>query len=70
VDVVAIDAALSRLEKFDAPQSRIVELRYFGGLTVEETAVHLGVSPETVNREWRRAKAFLHKELAAAEGTP
>ena len=65
VDVVAIDAALTRLEKFDAPQSRIVELRYFGGLTLEETADVTGVSLATVKREWAMARAWLRRELMA-----
>jgi RNA polymerase sigma factor (TIGR02999 family) len=65
VDVVAIDAALTRLEQFDAPQSRIVELRYFGGLTLEETADVTGVSLATVKREWALARAWLRRELTA-----
>jgi RNA polymerase sigma factor (TIGR02999 family) len=64
VDVVAIDEALSRLEKIDAPQSQIVELRYFGGLTLEETAEVAGVSLATVKREWAMARAWLRRELA------
>ena len=66
VDVLAIDSALTRLEKFDAGQSRIVELRYFGGLTVEETAEVTGVSPATVKREWSMARAWLRRELGTA----
>lgn len=66
VDVVAIDAALTRLEQFDAPQSRIVELRYFGGLTLEETADVTGVSLATVKREWAMARAWLRRELMTA----
>ncbi len=66
IDVVAIDAALTRLEKFDAPQSRIVELRYFGGLTLEETAEVAGVSLATVKREWAMARAWLRRELMTA----
>jgi len=66
VDVVAIDAALTRLEQFDAPQSRIVELRYFGGLTLEETADVTGVSLATVKREWSMARAWLRRELMSA----
>lgn len=62
-DLLALDEALSNLSSLDPRKGAIVELRFFGGLTVEETAVHLGVSPETVSREWRRAKAFLHKQL-------
>ena len=66
VDVVAIDSALTRLEQIDAPQSRIVELRYFGGLTLEETASVVGVSLATVKREWSMARAWLRRELTAA----
>jgi RNA polymerase sigma factor (TIGR02999 family) len=65
VDVVAIDSALQRLEKFDAPQSHIVELRYFGGLTLEETASVVGISLASVKREWAIARAWLRRELAA-----
>jgi RNA polymerase sigma-70 factor (ECF subfamily) len=54
---------LSRLEKLDSRQARIVELRYFGGLTMDETAEVLGVSPRTVTREWNIAKAWLYGEL-------
>lgn len=64
VDVVAIDSALQRLEKVDAPQSRIVELRYFGGLTLEETASVVGISLASVKREWVMARAWLKRELA------
>ena len=63
VDVVALDDALNRLAKLDPPQARIVELRYFGGFTIEETASVLGVSDSTVKREWRVAKAWLRHEL-------
>ncbi len=66
VDVVAIDAALARLEQLDAEQSRIVELRYFGGLTIEETAEVAGISPASVKREWALARAWLRRELATA----
>jgi len=65
VDVLAIDSALTRLEKIDAPQSRIVELRYFGGLTLEETAGVAGISLASVKREWAMARAWLRRELAA-----
>jgi RNA polymerase sigma factor (TIGR02999 family) len=63
VAVVAIDDALNALAAVDGEQSRIVELRFFAGLTVEETAGVLGVSPRTVKREWRLAKAWLQREL-------
>jgi RNA polymerase sigma factor (TIGR02999 family) len=66
VDVVGIDAALTKLEQIDAPQSRIVELRYFGGLTLEETADVTGISVATVKREWAMARAWLKRELASA----
>lgn len=66
VDVVAIDYALQRLEKIDAPQSHIVELRYFGGLTLEETASVVGISLASVKREWTMARAWLRRELASS----
>ena len=56
--------ALTMLAKVDERKSRVVELRYFGGLSVEETAAVLGVSGETITRDWRRAKAFLRRELS------
>jgi len=62
-ELVKLDHALERLSKLDARQSRIVELRFFGGLTVEETAEFLGISPKTVKRDWSVAKAWLHAEL-------
>jgi RNA polymerase sigma-70 factor, ECF subfamily len=62
-DVLAIDEALERLALIDADQVRIVELRFFAGLTVEETAHALGRSPRTVKREWRLAKAWLFREM-------
>jgi RNA polymerase sigma factor (TIGR02999 family) len=62
-DVLAIDDALERLAAVDAEQVRIIELRFFAGLTVEETAHVLGRSPRTVKREWRLAKAWLYREL-------
>jgi RNA polymerase sigma factor (TIGR02999 family) len=65
VDVLAIDSALLRLEKLDPPQSQIVELRYFGGLTLEETADVTGTSLSSVKREWAIARAWLRRELAA-----
>lgn len=66
-DLVALDEALAELAKLDERKSRIVELRFFGGLSVEETAEFLGVSPVTVMREWARAKAWLYRELCARE---
>jgi len=66
-DVIALDDALSRLACVDPPQSRLVELRFFGGLSIEEAAEVLGVSPATVKREWSMAKAWLHRELERSE---
>jgi RNA polymerase sigma-70 factor (ECF subfamily) len=63
IDVLALDEALTRLAALDATQARIVELRYFGGLTIEETAAALHSSPATVKREWAMARAWLKKEL-------
>ncbi len=62
-DVLAIDEALERMSNLDKEQVRIIELRFFAGLTVEETARVLGRSPRTVKREWRLAKAWLYREL-------
>lgn len=64
VDVIALDEALDRLAAIDAQQARVVELRFFSGLSVEETAEALGVSPRTVKRDWSVAKAWLHRELS------
>lgn len=63
VDVLMLDDAMRALAEIDEQQSRIVELRFFGGLTVEETALVLRISPATVKREWRIAKAWLHKRM-------
>jgi RNA polymerase sigma-70 factor, ECF subfamily len=63
LDVVALDRALSALAEVDARKSRMVELRFFGGLSVEETAEVLGVSADTVKRDWRLAKLWLLREL-------
>lgn len=63
VNMADLDEALSRLAELDPRQSRIVELRFFTGLTNEETAEILGISPTTVKREWRTAKLWLHREL-------
>ena len=63
VDLIALDEALSRLAEYDAQQARIVELRYFGGLTLEETAETMRLSRTTVATDWAMAKAWLHREL-------
>jgi RNA polymerase sigma factor (sigma-70 family) len=62
-DFVALDDALKALAAFDERKSHVVELRFFGGLSVEETATVLKVSPETVMRDWRLAKAWLQREM-------
>jgi RNA polymerase sigma factor (TIGR02999 family) len=64
VDVSAVDLALEELEKQDERQARIVELRFFGGLTIEEIAQLLSISPATVKREWTIAKIWLRRELS------
>ena len=64
IDVLALDEALERLAEFDPQQERIVELRYFGGLTIEETAEIVGISAATVVREWTIAKAWLRADLS------
>ena len=63
LDIVALDEALERLAEIDVQQSRIVELRFFSGLTVEETAEVLSISTATVKRDWSIAKAWLHREI-------
>jgi RNA polymerase sigma factor (TIGR02999 family) len=63
VELIGLDDALTKLTELDAEQGRIVELRFFGGLTEEETADVLNVSSRTVHRKWLLAKAFLHREL-------
>ena len=67
--IIALDRALERLSQFDPRQGRIVELRYFGGLTSEEVGEALGVSTITVQRDWAVAKAWLHGELAGRSAT-
>ena len=75
VEILALDEALSSLSRIDPRKSRVVELRYFGGLSVEETAEVLRISPETVLRDWKMAKTWLFRELtstripAGADGT-
>jgi RNA polymerase sigma factor (TIGR02999 family) len=66
VDLVALDNALQQLEAMDPRQGKVVELRFFGGLTVEETAQALDISVATVKREWAVAKAWLHRQLGDA----
>ena len=68
VDLIALSDALDALSLVDARRSRVVELRFFGGLTVEETAKVLDVSPETVMRDWKVAKAWLFAQLNATAG--
>jgi RNA polymerase sigma factor (TIGR02999 family) len=63
IDLVALDEALERLAAMDAEQARLVELRFFGGLTVEETAEAMNISPATVKRHWTVARAWLAREL-------
>jgi RNA polymerase sigma factor (sigma-70 family) len=65
-DLVAIDDALLALAKIDARKAHVVELRFFGGLTVEESAEVLKVSPETIRRDWRLAKTWLLREISGA----
>ena len=62
-DLIELDAALTELEAFDPAQAKIVELRYFGGLTIEETAEVLNISPATVKREWAMARAWLYEKI-------
>ena len=69
VDVLAVDEALSRLAALDSQQARVVELRYFGGLSVRETSEVLGISEATVKRDWATARAWLHREIESASRT-
>jgi RNA polymerase sigma factor (TIGR02999 family) len=66
VDLIAVDDALEKLAALDSEQARVVELRFFAGLTEGETAEALGLSPSTVHRKWLSAKAYLHRELACS----
>jgi RNA polymerase sigma factor (TIGR02999 family) len=68
VDVEELDAALTRLAQLDAELARLVELRFFGGLSIEETAEVLGVSPATVKRSWATARAWLKREMRGRQG--
>jgi RNA polymerase sigma factor (TIGR02999 family) len=63
VELLALDQALDSLGKIDARKSRVVELRYFGGMSIEETADALGISPETAKRDWKMARAWLFNAL-------
>jgi RNA polymerase sigma factor (TIGR02999 family) len=63
VDLVALDDALKRLASLDPQQSRMIELRFFGGLSIQDTSVVLGISPATVKREWTTARAWLQREM-------
>ena len=63
VNMLALSEALERLSTFDARKCQIVELRYFGGLSVDETAEVIGLAPITIKREWLKAKAWLYSEL-------
>ena len=67
IEVLALDEALDTLARMDGRKSRVVELRYFGGLEIEETAEALGVSVDTVKRDWRMARAWLIAELTGKQ---
>ena len=69
VDVLSVDTALTRLEQLDAQQARVVELRYFGGLSIRETSDALGVSEATIKRDWATARAWLKREMQPALGS-
>lgn len=68
IDLICLDKALETLAQLDKQQAQIVELRFFGGLSVEETAEVVGLSPTTVKREWSSARAWLYRELSEAPG--
>ena len=65
VDLVGLEEALQKLEKLDPQQARIVELRFFSGLSIDDTANVLAISPATVKRDWAAARAFLFREVGA-----
>jgi RNA polymerase sigma factor (sigma-70 family) len=67
--IVAVNLALERLAKADERKSRVLEMRFFGGLSVEETAEALGVAPNTVIRDWNFARAWLRRELSSTGGS-
>ena len=64
IDLIKLDDALLSLSRKDEQQSRVVEMRFFGGLSIEETAEALGVSPSTVKRDWAAAKAWLYRDMS------
>jgi RNA polymerase sigma factor (TIGR02999 family) len=66
LDVIALDDALNDLDKLDSHQARIVVMRYFGGLSIEDTAQALGISPATVKRHWETARLWLRREMSRA----
>ena len=66
-DILRLDEALEELAKFDSRKAQVVEMRYFGGLTADEAASVLGISPQSVNRDWSLAKAWLVRELTRQE---
>lgn len=68
-DLLALDEALTRLAAMDKQQAEIVELRYFSGLTIEETASVMGISPATIKRDWKMTRAWLYRELSGRDGT-
>lgn len=70
LDLIALDDALNELARLDPQQSRIVELRFFGGLSIEETSDVLGASPATVKRSWSSARAWLLREMSGGEAHP
>jgi len=70
VDLLALDDALDELSRLDPRQGRIVELRFFGGLSIDETSEILGISPATVKREWTTARAWLHREMSGGAARP
>jgi RNA polymerase sigma factor (sigma-70 family) len=67
IDLLALDTALKKLAELDSQQSQIIELRYFAGLSIEDTAKFLGVSPATVKRSWTSARAWLLREMNSGE---
>jgi RNA polymerase sigma factor (TIGR02999 family) len=68
VDLLALDEALTKLAKMDKQQAQIVELRYFGGLTIEETAEVMGIAPATIKRDWKLTRTWLYRELGGKNG--